>query len=236
MNLAELWNYMQLDLEADKFKADMAQNEKRKQLIKLNDTLKELQGTYAKIEARVEASASRISELGEECERLSGLMNAMTADMDSISTLDDAQVAEKLDAAQKLLSQIDECEKEIARIRHESEADDKRMRDVRVRAAKAKADYGTLKAEYDVEFAKDKITLKQMRDKADKAATTLDSADFERYKQIKQHCTPPISKLVNNQCTGCFMTLPQATLREIKNSDTVHTCDNCGRLLYVTED
>ena len=236
MNLAELWNYMQLDLEADKFKADMAQSEKRKQLIKLTDTLKELQGLYAKMEARVEASAARIDELAQECERLTGLMNAMTADAGDVSTLDDAQVTEKLDAAQKLLVQIEDCEKEIARIRHDSESDDKKMREVRVRAAKAKAEYGTLKAEYDVEFARDKVTLKQLRDKADKAAADLNSADFERYKQIKQHCTPPISKLVNNQCTGCFMTLPQATLREIKNSDTVHTCDNCGRLLYVTED
>ena len=236
MNLAELWNYMQLDLEADKFKADMAQSEKRKQLIKLTDALKELQGLYAKMEARVEASAARIDELAQECERLTGLMNAMTADAGDVSTLDDAQVTEKLDAAQKLLVQIEDCEKEIARIRHDSESDDKKMREVRVRAAKAKAEYGTLKAEYDVEFARDKVTLKQLRDKADKAAADLNSADFERYKQIKQHCTPPISKLVNNQCTGCFMTLPQATLREIKNSDTVHTCDNCGRLLYVTED
>ena len=236
MNLAELWNYMQLDLEADKFKADMAQSEKRKQLIKLTEMLKELQGNYAKIEGRLDTYAARIEELTVEAERLSGLLSAITAEIGEVTSLDDAQVAEKLESAQKLLARYEECEKEIARIRHDSELDDKKMRELRTRAAKAKADYGTLKAEYDVEFSKDKITLKQMRDKADKAAAELDPADFERYKQIKQHCTPPISKLMNNQCTGCFVALPQATLREIKNSGTVHTCDNCGRLLYVTED
>ena len=235
MNLAELWNYMQLDLEADKFKSDMAQSEKRGKLMKLTDFLKEQQGANAKIEAHIDASGERVEELEKEAERLNKLLEDLTKEIGEIANLDDAQVAEKLESAQKLLERIEECEKEIVRIRKECESDEHRMKEVRVRAAKAKAEYTALKSEYDVEFANDKIKLKQLRDKADKAASELDPADYERYKQVKQHATPPISRLVNNQCTGCFMTLPQATLRELRNSDTVHTCDNCGRLLFVTD-
>lgn len=235
MNLAVLWDYMQLDLEADKFKTDMAQSEKRSKLMKLTEFLKDQQGANAKIEAHIDASSNRIDELGSEAERLGKLLEDLTKDIGEIGELNDEQVAEKLESTKSLLDRIEECEKEIARIRKECEGDERRLKEVRVRAAKAKAEYTALKAEYDVEFANDKIKLKALRDKADKAASELDPADYEKYKQVKQHATPPISKLVNNQCTGCFMTLPQATLREIKNSDTVHTCDNCGRLLFVTD-
>ena len=34
------------------------------------------------------------------------------------------------------------------------------------------------------------------------------------------------------QCGGCFMSLPSATLRELKLGEKTVECDNCGRILY----
>ena len=56
-----------------------------------------------------------------------------------------------------------------------------------------------------------------------------------RYRQIKQHVSPPMAKLVGNQCGGCFMTLPSASLKKIVSEDAVVECDNCGRILYAPE-
>ena len=64
----------------------------------------------------------------------------------------------------------------------------------------------------------------------------MDSELLARYRQIKQHVSPPVAKLVNNQCGGCFMTLPSAILRKISGGDTVVECDNCGRILYSDEE
>ena len=38
-----------------------------------------------------------------------------------------------------------------------------------------------------------------------------------------------------NQCGGCFMTLPSASLKKIVSEDAVVECDNCGRILYAPE-
>ena len=51
-------------------------------------------------------------------------------------------------------------------------------------------------------------------------------------RAIKPHCTPPMAKLVDGQCGGCFMSLPSATLRELKLGEKTVECDNCGRILY----
>ena len=66
----------------------------------------------------------------------------------------------------------------------------------------------------------------------EKEAAKLDKADLEKYRQIKLHCTPPMAKLVNGQCSGCFMSLPSATLLEISKGERIVECDNCGRILY----
>ena len=62
-----------------------------------------------------------------------------------------------------------------------------------------------------------------------------DPADLEKYKSIKAHVTPPMAKMMNNQCSGCFMALPLGTLRDLKSGEHMVTCDNCGRIIYIEE-
>ena len=110
------------------------------------------------------------------------------------------------------------------------------VREIRVRAAKTKQEYDQLKQVYDQEFKRDSQKLAQMRENIEKEAAKIDPALLKRYRAIKQHCTPPMARLVNGQCSGCFMSLPSATLRELKLGEKTVECDNCGRILYDPHD
>ena len=228
MDLKALWDYMQLDLEADRFSNEMRQSEKRKLLINQTEFLKKQQAQLAKME-------QKISEYKEEADRLSALFEDFTKENADIQELSSEDVANRLKTADKLLRAIENCEKQLSVLLKSAETAERAQNDIRKRAAKTKSEYDAIKKEYDVEFANDKIKLKQLRTNADKVGEKLDAADLEKYRQVKQHCTPPIAKLLNQQCTGCFMTLPIGTLRELKSSDTVLTCDNCGRILYAPD-
>ncbi len=232
MNLTALWNYMQVDLEADRFGSEMKQSAKRKLLMKDTEILKEQQALFAKAESEIEAMNAHLAELTAESQRLAGLLNQFEAEIGNVEDIGEDQLEEKILNAQKLMDTMIACERDLARVRKEADANDKNQTEIKRRAAKVKTEYDAVKKEYDIEFANDKIRLKQLRDAAEKEAAKLDKADLEKYRQIKLHCTPPMAKLLNNQCTGCFMTLPIGTLREIKASGEAHTCDNCGRLLY----
>ena len=70
---------------------------------------------------------------------------------------------------------------------------------------------------------------------AQQEAKKVEPSLLERYRSIKQHCTPPMAKLVEGQCSGCFMSLPSATLLELKNGEHIVECDNCGRIIYIEE-
>ena len=48
---------------------------------------------------------------------------------------------------------------------------------------------------------------------------------------IKQHCARPIAKLYGDQCGGCNMNIPQASLRAFKSGAKMIECENCGRML-----
>ena len=235
MDLAALWNYMQIDMEADKFGNEMKNSEKRKKLLKQTEFLKEQQARFAKIETEIGEMDSKSAECKKEAERLSKLLNEMSAELGDVANMDSAAVEEKLKSAEKLLAAFENCETELSKLRQEADTAERTQIEIKRRAAKVKSEYDEIKKLYDVEFAADKLKLKELKDNVERVAAKIDLADLERYKAIKRHCNPPIARLVNNQCTGCFMTLSVGTLREIKGSSEAITCDNCGRLLYVAD-
>ena len=104
-----------------------------------------------------------------------------------------------------------------------------------MQAAKAKAEYDRVKVEYDKEYTEDNDKLKDLRQKVADEAAKLDSQDYEQYKSIKSHVTPPMALLMNNQCSGCFMSLSIGTIRDMKDTGKVTLCDNCGRILYTKD-
>ena len=74
MNLDALWNYMQFDLEADKFGSDMRQSPKRQLLLKDRNFLKEQQTNIVKIENDVSTMNDRMEAIRDEVERLNKLL------------------------------------------------------------------------------------------------------------------------------------------------------------------
>jgi len=236
MNLAALWNYMQVDIEADRFSQEMRQSPKRKMLVKQSEQLKEFQAGNAKIDAEIEVMNARSAEITAEYERLTNLIEEYQANLGNVDEMSEEEVAEKIKPIEKLFATLEAYERELQKLSKDSLNADKHQSELKIRAAKLKQQYDALKAEYDVEFVADKKKLAVLKSKVEKEAAKLDPADLEKYKQIKQHVTPPIAKLLNNQCTGCFMAVPVGTLREMKTSSEGHVCDNCGRLLYLPEE
>lgn len=235
MNLDALWNYMQLDLEADKFGNDMRRSAKRQLLLKHRDFLKEQQNNIAKIEADVASMNTRIEEIEAETERLTKLLAEMKAQMESNPPTDGEDIKTRSAAMQKVLDGLGRYERELTKIRKDAENRDRQQKDILNRAAKTKAEYDAVKVEYDKEFADDSRKLKELRARADAEEKKMEAADLAKYKTIKQHVTPPMALMVNDQCSGCYMSLPLGTRAQVKNMASMVTCDNCGRILWVKD-
>ena len=232
MQLDKLWQFMQVDMEADRFEAKIRQSEKRQTLIKQRNFLMEQQSNMKKLEGDVAAMADRLEAVKDEAERLSKLLDQQLADIKNNPPKTAEEADAKAQEIQKLNESLNRYEQELSKMHKDAENRDRQQHDIRVRAARAKADYDKLKPEYDVESKKDAATLKQMRERTEQEAKKIDEKLLEKYKTIKQHCTPPMAKLIDGQCSGCFMSLPSATLLALKEGDRIVCCDNCGRILY----
>ena len=236
MNLDALWNYMQFDLEADKFGSDMRQSPKRQLLLKDRNFLKEQQTNIVKIENDVSTMNDRMEAIRDEVERLNKLLAEQRARLESEPPKTAEEIEERVTAIEKVLESMKHYEQELSKMRKDADARDRQQKEIRVRAAKTKAEYDAVKLEYDREYADDTVKLKNLRARAEAEEKKADPADLEKYKSIKAHVTPPMAKMMNNQCSGCFMALPLGTLRDLKSGEHMVTCDNCGRILYAKDE
>ena len=232
MQLDDLWNFMQVDMEADKFENQMRLSPNRQKLLKQRNFILEQQNNMKKLEADVAVMQDRLAAVEDEAQRLSGVLSGMVEELETNPPATVEESDRRAEAAQRLADTLTRYEQELAKMRKDAEARDRQQKEIRVRAARTKQEYDQLKTVYDEEFKRDQQTLKSMRANIEKEAAKLDQALLSRYRAIKQHCTPPMAKLVDGQCGGCFMSLPSATLRELKLGEKTVECDNCGRILY----
>ena len=232
MQLDTLWQFMQVDMEADGFETKMRQSPNRQKLIKQRDFLKDQQTNMKKLENDVAVMQDRLEAVQDEAERLSKVLANLSAELEANPPASVEEAQKQAESVQKLLDSLSRYEQELTKMRKDADVKDRQQKEIRVRAAKTKQEFDQLKVEYDKEFKADTATLQKMRDHTEAEAKKIDSALLQKYRAIKQHCTPPMAKLVNGQCSGCFMSLPSATLLEIRNGERIVECDNCGRILY----
>ena len=232
MQLDTLWQFMQVDMEADGFENRMRQSANRQKLIKQRDFLKDQQANMKKLENDVAVMQDRLEAVQDEAVRMEKVLASLSEELNANppENVEDAQ--KQAENVQKLLDTLTRYEQELQKMRKDADVKDRQQKEIRVRAAKTKQEYDQLKVTYDKEFKEDTAKLQQMRAHTDEEAKKLEPSLLNKYKSIKQHCTPPMAKLINGQCSGCFMSLPSATLLEIRNGSRIVECDNCGRILY----
>ena len=232
MQLDTLWQFMQVDMEADNFETKMRQSANRQKLIKQRDFLKDQQANMKKLENDVAVMQDRLEAVQDEADRLEKVLANLSEEISANPPQNVEEAQKQAESVQKLLDTLSRYEQELQKMRKDADVKDRQQKEIRVRAAKTKQEFDQLKVVYDKEFKEDTAKLQKMRARSEEESKKIEPGLLDKYKSIKQHCTPPMAKLINGQCSGCFMSLPSATLLEIRNGERIVECDNCGRILF----
>ena len=228
-----LWKYQQVDMELDRYEKEMRGNSNRKELLKHRDFLLEQQNVLKKIETDVEVMSDRMEALADEIKRLSGSVAEATANFENNRPDNLEDVKKQMASIQKLISTITRYEAELAKMRKDSEARDRQQREVRVRAAKARAEFDRIKVIYDEEYKVAAVKLEALKKNVAKEAQGIDPQLLEKYKAIKRHAAPPITRLHDDRCGGCNMQLSAADKDKVRSGQPYVECENCGRIILV---
>ena len=227
-----LWEYQKADVEVDKMEASIKRSPTRQKLVKYRDYVVEQQNTMKHIESEVANMADRLEALKDAIRMTDDQLKALQNKMDNDPPANSEALQQYLSDARRFQNNLTAYEQEIRRIRKDASDRERQQHDVKVRAAKAKAEFDKLKVVYDEE-SKDKAKdLEALRAAAAEKAKPIEPEFMERYQTIKRHSVPPLAQLYGDQCGGCNMSLPSAVSRKVKAGELVE-CETCGRLLIL---
>ena len=227
-----LWDYQQTDIQAEAVAKEIKRSPARQKLVKYRDYLLEQQNTIKRIEEEVLTMQDRLEVLEDAVRLVEDQLNALQAKMEASEPQNLEESERYLSEAQRLMSNLNEYEAEIKRIKKDSGDRDRLQYDVKVRAARAKSEFDKLKASYDEEYKQKNEELNRLKAVLSQKAKAIDPEWMERYNSIRQHAFPPLARLNGSQCTGCNMSLPSGVVKDVTSGKVVE-CETCGRMLIV---
>ncbi len=226
-----LWQFQQADMEADALENEIKRSPNRLALKKNREFLLEQQAAVKRMEEEVAEMLDRVDMIKDAIARQEEQLKALQSKLESNPPTDLETARSMSQDAQRLLGDISGFEQEMKRIQKDASEHDRTEKEIRVKFAKVKAAYDKQKVDYEAEYKEQMKQLEEKRKAAQEKAKGIDAKLMERYGVIKQHCIPPVAKLVNGQCGGCFMGLPSVTLRNLKSGAKVIECESCGRMI-----
>lgn len=227
-----LWEYQKADVEVDKMEASIKRSPTRQKLLKYREYVMEQQAALKHIETEVANMADRLEALKDAIRMTDEQLHSLQAKMDNDPPANAEALQQYLNDARRFQSNLTAYEQEIRRIRKDAGDRERQQHDVKVRAAKAKAEFDKLKVVYDEEKKEKDEELEKVRAVAAEKAKPVERDFMERYKEIKKHSVPPLAQLFGDQCGGCNMSLPSSVSRRVKAGELVE-CETCGRLLIL---
>lgn len=229
-----LWEYQKADVEVDKMEASIKRSPTRQKLVKYRDYVVEQQSTMKRIEGEVANMADRLEALKDAIRMTDDQLKSLQSKMDNDPPADALALQQFLNDAKRFENNLTAYEQEIRRIRKDASDRERQQHDVKVRAAKAKAEFDKLKVVYDEESKEKTKELDVLRAAAAEKAKLIEPEFMDRYNTIKRHSVPPLAQLYGDQCGGCNMSLPSAVARKVKAGELVE-CETCGRLLILPQ-
>jgi hypothetical protein len=226
-----LWEFQQADMEADALENEIKRSPNRLALKKNRDFLLDQQNLIKQMEEQVAEMLDRVDVITDAIALQQEQLRALQARLTDAPPENLEQARTFAHETQRLMGDIQNYEQEMRRIQQDAADNERTQKEISIKFTKVKAEYEKQKIEYEEEYKGQMKTLEDKRRVAQDKGKDIEPAMMDRYLEIKKHCIPPVARLVNGQCGGCFMGLPQVTLRNFKAGAKLIECESCGRMI-----
>ncbi|MHB1314997.1 MAG: zinc ribbon domain-containing protein [Christensenellales bacterium] len=230
-----LWQYQQTELALEQFEAKLKSSPTRREFLRVRNFLVNQQNAIKQYEENILKRQTRLGELSSQYGDLEKTFKTETdkqaeTGLDKLKTVESSRKA--MEAVQANLIKM---RREISDILQALDQYDVQFKDMLNSISKAKKEYVDLKEAHDKELNGVTEELDAYKNKVVQAGKKVDPNLMKRYKSVKKQHAMPVAKIESEKCSGCNMALPSLLTTRLKNSDQVFECENCGRILYMSQ-
>lgn len=227
-----LWKYQELDLIMEQCDHERKNSNLRHKLLKIKNYLVDQDEYLVKLDSEADRKNNFFHKIQHEYDNI---INILKAEKDKIESGEAKSIKELEQMVKEGLLLKDKLQKkddELSRLLKEVDVFQKKLNDIRLKVTKAKKEYSEVKKEYDKEVLKLQQELANTKEKRDQLLDDIDETLIVKYNNLKISRSPVISTIVNDQCSGCYMSLASLVIQNVKDRKRIVECENCGRFLY----
>lgn len=88
-------------------------------------------------------------------------------------------------------------------------------------------------ARYNEKIEEIKTKIENEKEIIEEFKKDIDVKLREKYDYLSKKKNKVVAQVIEDKCDGCHMYIPSSILANIKRSENIVNCDNCGRILYL---
>ena len=241
MDLRILYEYQTAELALEEYEQKLKNTATRKQLIQRQRFLQISQQKLVEMENIARVRQDKISNMQAQHKELLDQLEDLGKDISYYSSCEIEEVSVKeiqnvVKDSEKLYNDIIALKKQMTQLKQEIDKALDEIRDTWQKMRKAKAEFDELKQRHTLEIEAGNEDFEKLKKSVNEARSKVDPKLMELYQKIKGNRQNPVAILDGVRCSGCNMQLSSGIVQVVKNSDKPVECENCGRILYLSED
>ena len=234
--LDALWEYQQVELALERVENRIKTTPSRQKLNKLHAFLSEQQSLITNIQKQIDARKASVDKLAAQIDEFEHKYELELSEFNMMENDEECTAAEMTEsrrALEGLLSQVDTSRRDLLDTLTWIEKATADYKETYAKAGKAKKEYDAVRKQCEDEIAAAQPEIEAAKAEAQKCRAAVDPVLLKKYDAVKTHHAAPMAKVENNQCGGCNMSLPTATVKHVAAGTGLVECENCGRILYT---
>lgn len=222
--------YQELDQEIARLLGEIDQNADRKNAIKMQNLLRDYQSKLMEI-------SQKATEMNAEFEKYKGIFNQMTENMEvvkkNLTVKDEKKIDGLIEANDAITNNLLRLEKKIAGIIADCTNIQNEYNNIMKNARTAKSNMEKHKDNYAQFKAQTEKKIEEIKKELEKLEKVVDKTLLSKYKHKKSEKQNVFVAEIGGKCGGCRMEISAIKKSKLKDDGMIE-CENCGRVIYVT--
>lgn len=226
-----MWMLFELDQERDRVKETLQTIEGR---LRGDARVVQARADVDDVERRLRRDRARQTELEDELSQITTKLSETQKALYGGAARHPKELQSMQEETDYLTRRSGRLQESLLELLADIEATHKELEEAGARLATLEGQWGELQDDLSTEYQNLTVRMKRLEDRREDLMLMMKEEHLAVYRDISERKGGiPIARLVDGVCQACGIDLPRAEVLNVRDSEELVFCPNCGRVLVA---
>ncbi len=231
-----LWQLQNYDKKLDDLNKELLEIEKGENIEDVIVRIKQIEYDITDCKTQIDVDNAKIKRKNRKVDEYNYRITENNKKLYSGEIVDIDQLNFMSMENKKLINEVEELESKMLDLMENVEKLNVKMIDLQKKYNMLNKQFEDYMKEKDKKTVKIKDQIKETTNLKQNVLENMDKNLIEKYEHLMKKKGKAVVKVLEKKCNGCHMNIPLSLLSKLKSNSSINYCDNCGRILYYSEE